>query len=54
MWLSNGGTKSVLHSDSNHNVNCLIRGVKDFLMISKNTPDQVWDDNFFGYKTILS
>ncbi|EDV25231.1 uncharacterized protein TRIADDRAFT_56964 [Trichoplax adhaerens] len=44
MWLSNGGTKSILHADQNHNINCLIRGTKDFILINKDTPDQTFID----------
>merc|ERR1712121_408058 len=36
MWLSSGGTKSVLHSDSLENLNCVISGDKDFIMLHKN------------------
>ena len=54
MWLSNGGTKSVLHSDSNHHLNCLIRGIKDFILISGNAPDQVRTILLFVTKQFIS
>ena len=33
MWFSSGGTKSVVHTDSVDNINCLFRGEKMFLFI---------------------
>ncbi|XP_064608195.1 bifunctional peptidase and arginyl-hydroxylase JMJD5-like [Liolophura sinensis] len=33
MWFSSGGTKSVVHTDAVENINCLIRGDKEFVMI---------------------
>jgi hypothetical protein len=30
MWFSSGGTKSVIHNDDNHNINCLFDGQKRF------------------------
>lgn len=36
MWLSSGGTKSVLHTDSLENINCLIDGNKEFVMVHRN------------------
>lgn len=33
MWFSSGGTKSVIHTDSFDNINCVIRGQKDFVMM---------------------
>lgn len=35
MWFSSGGTKSVLHSDSIDNINCLLDGTKELRMIDK-------------------
>ncbi|XP_078591174.1 lysine-specific demethylase 8-like [Branchiostoma floridae x Branchiostoma japonicum] len=39
LWLSAGGTKSLLHYDADHNLHCLISGRKDFIMI-----DDKYDD----------
>lgn len=33
MWMSSGGTKSVVHTDQVENINCLIRGRKDLVLI---------------------
>ncbi len=33
MWYSSGGTKSVVHTDSVDNLNCLFRGEKSFFMV---------------------
>ncbi|XP_076445161.1 bifunctional peptidase and (3S)-lysyl hydroxylase JMJD7-like [Babylonia areolata] len=33
MWFSSGGTKSVVHTDSFDNINCVIRGEKTFVMV---------------------
>ena len=33
MWFSSGGTKSVIHTDSFDNINCLFRGEKTFVMV---------------------
>lgn len=33
MWFSSGGTKSVVHTDSVDNFNCLYRGEKTFVMV---------------------
>jgi lysine-specific demethylase 8 len=33
MWFSSGGTKSVLHTDSFHNMHCVVSGEKRFIMI---------------------
>jgi len=30
---SSGGTKSVLHTDSDENLHCLTSGIKEFIMI---------------------
>lgn len=34
VWMSSGGTKSVLHNDDLDNINCLFRGSKHLLMIN--------------------
>ncbi|XP_078483175.1 bifunctional peptidase and (3S)-lysyl hydroxylase JMJD7 [Ciona intestinalis] len=45
MWLSSGGTKSVLHNDSFENLNCVLDGTKEFVMIDKKHADLVPIDN---------
>ncbi|XP_062575228.1 tRNA wybutosine-synthesizing protein 5-like [Saccostrea cucullata] len=40
MWFSSGGTKSVVHTDSVENINCLYRGDKQFVMVD---PDKYGD-----------
>ncbi|CAH1266290.1 KDM8 [Branchiostoma lanceolatum] len=39
LWLSAGGTKSLLHYDADHNLHCLITGRKDFIMIDSKYED---------------
>ncbi|XP_078684771.1 lysine-specific demethylase 8-like [Branchiostoma floridae x Branchiostoma belcheri] len=39
LWLSAGGTKSLLHYDADHNLHCLISGRKDFIMIDSKYED---------------
>lgn len=34
-WMSNGGTRSVIHYDADENIHCIINGSKDFMMINK-------------------
>ena len=34
MWFSSGGTKSVVHTDSVDNINCLYSGEKEFVMVN--------------------
>ncbi|XP_033641554.1 uncharacterized protein LOC117301644 [Asterias rubens] len=33
LWMSSGGTASLIHYDADHNVHCLLAGRKDFIMI---------------------
>ena len=33
LWLSSGGTKSVLHTDSYENLHCVVSGRKEFVLI---------------------
>jgi lysine-specific demethylase 8 len=40
-WFSNGGTKSVLHTDAFDNLHCLVSGVKEFVMIEPRYIDIV-------------
>ncbi|KAL5004588.1 hypothetical protein ScPMuIL_018044 [Solemya velum] len=46
VWFSNGGTKSVLHSDYLDNINCLLDGKKDFIFIDKEYADLVEANGF--------
>ncbi|KAI8480454.1 hypothetical protein Bbelb_418250 [Branchiostoma belcheri] len=41
LWLSSGGTRSVLHYDADHNIHCLISGRKDFIMIPNKHGDKL-------------
>ncbi|XP_035673960.1 uncharacterized protein LOC118414197 [Branchiostoma floridae] len=41
LWLSSGGTRSVLHYDADHNIHCLISGRKDFIMIDNKYGDKL-------------
>jgi len=40
LWISNGGTRSVIHYDADHNLHCLLAGRKDFIMINNNLTTQ--------------
>lgn len=47
MWFSSGGTKSVVHTDSVDNINCLYRGEKTLFMVDpavhgKNVSHHFW------------
>ena len=33
LWMSSGGTSSLLHSHSDHQIHCLVAGRKDFILI---------------------
>lgn len=35
LWMSSGGTKSVLHSDKLDNLLCVLSGTKDVILIDK-------------------
>ena len=36
MWISAGGTRSVIHYDADHNFHCIIDGRKDFILVPNN------------------
>ena len=36
LWISNGGTRSVVHYDADHNLHCMLAGRKDFMMMNNN------------------
>lgn len=42
LWMSNGGTRSLIHYDSDHNIHCLLAGRKDFVMIPKKFQSQLY------------
>ncbi|EDV25230.1 uncharacterized protein TRIADDRAFT_56963 [Trichoplax adhaerens] len=53
MWFSSGGTKSVLHFDGYENLNCLLRGSKQFIMIDRKYPNKGFIDKPRGtYSTV--
>jgi len=33
MWMSSGGTSSVVHTDSSDNIICVFRGQKSFILV---------------------
>jgi len=33
LWMSSGGTASLLHSHADHNLHCVLAGRKDFILI---------------------
>ena len=41
LWLSSGGTKSMLHRDADHALNCLLNGTKDWILIDSRQEDKV-------------
>ncbi|XP_064650188.1 bifunctional peptidase and arginyl-hydroxylase JMJD5-like isoform X2 [Lineus longissimus] len=46
LWLSSGGTKSVLHNDEFNNFNCLLEGRKEIILIDQVYRSQVEADGF--------
>ncbi|KAI0242746.1 Lysine-specific demethylase JMJ30 [Lamellibrachia satsuma] len=49
VWMSGGGTQSVLHSDGMENINCLLDGHKQLIMMDKRQKQLVeadqWDED---------
>ena len=41
LWLSSGGTSSLLHRDADNAVNCLLNGTKDWILIDPKYEDKV-------------
>ena len=41
MWFSSGGTKSVVHTDSVDNINCVFSGNKSFVLVD---PSKYWEE----------
>ncbi|XP_041360619.1 bifunctional peptidase and arginyl-hydroxylase JMJD5-like [Gigantopelta aegis] len=55
MWFSGGGTRSVLHLDTYHNINCLLDGRKQLIFIDKKHQDKVESEGFVadrGYSEV--
>eukprot|EP00117_Sycon_ciliatum_P017445 scpid58046/ scgid16434/ tRNA wybutosine-synthesizing protein 5 len=44
MWLSSGGTSSVLHTDTVDNLHCLLDGTKHFVMIDRRDAEHIGMD----------
>ena len=41
-WMSNGGTRSVIHYDADHNLHCMIVGRKDLIMVKNTEQNRKW------------
>ena len=41
VWLSSGGTSSLLHSHADQNIHCLLSGRKDFILIERKYRDRL-------------
>ncbi|EDO37504.1 predicted protein [Nematostella vectensis] len=56
LWLSSGGTKSMLHKDADNAINCLLNGTKDWILIhpdnEKNIPVAKGDKGYGGFATL--
>ncbi|XP_070543367.1 bifunctional peptidase and (3S)-lysyl hydroxylase Jmjd7-like [Ptychodera flava] len=48
LWFSSGGTKSVLHYDALDNINCIMDGEKELIMIDRKEEDHIDIDNPVG------
>lgn len=42
LWVSGGGTSSILHRDAFHAINCLYNGTKDWLLIHPKYEDKIY------------
>nr|CAB3262759.1 uncharacterized protein LOC100182837 [Phallusia mammillata] len=51
MWMSSGGTKSVVHNDDVDNINCLYRGNKTLIFVSPFDTDEKWMDTVIDKKS---
>lgn len=40
--MSNGGTRSVIHYDADHNLHCMIAGRKDLIMVKNTQQNRKW------------
>ena len=41
LWLSSGGTRSLLHKDADNAINCLLNGTKDWILIHPENEENV-------------
>ena len=41
LWLSSGGTRSMLHKDADNAINCLLNGTKDWILIHPDNEENV-------------
>ncbi|XP_067667198.1 bifunctional peptidase and (3S)-lysyl hydroxylase Jmjd7-like [Haliotis asinina] len=46
IWFSSGGTKSVIHNDSQDNINCLLDGTKNLVIFDRKYKDMIEADGF--------
>ena len=42
LWMSGGGTKSILHKDAYNAINCLYNGTKEWKMIEYKYEDKIY------------
>ena len=54
LWLSSGGTSSLLHRDADNAINCLLNGTKDWILINPQHEDNVWDPFTFMKPIVIS
>ena len=47
LWLSSGGTSSLLHRDADNAINCLLNGTKDWILIHPKYEEKVMHLNLF-------
>lgn len=56
LWLSSGGTRSMLHKDADNAINCLLNGTKDWILIHPdnegNIPVADGDRGYGGFATL--
>ena len=53
MWLSSGGTKSVLHNDHAENIMCVFKGTKEFFLIDEKYQELVKSSPFFYFNSVV-
>lgn len=53
LWLSAGGTKSMLHRDADHAINCLLNGTKDWILIDPKQEKNVSKVSSWDLSSIL-
>ncbi|XP_028393789.1 uncharacterized protein LOC114518077 [Dendronephthya gigantea] len=56
LWLSSGGTSSLLHRDADNAINCLLNGTKDWILIHPKHEDKIpiaqGDKGYGGFATL--